>query len=52
MNTICSRNSGGGPVLSWALLGRDHPGKRSREKAKLEYDEDFIPHAQMFPGRF
>ena len=43
---------GGGPAVSWALLGRDHPGKGNREKAKLEYSEDFTPRAQIFPGRF
>ena len=38
--------------LIFMYLGRDHPGKKNREKAKLEYDEDFIPHAQIFPERF
>lgn len=43
---------GGVPVVSWAVLGRDQTGKWSREKAKLECDEDFVPHTQIFPGGF
>lgn len=40
VNTMCSGNSGQGVLwVSWALLGRDHPGKCSREKARLEYED-------------